>query len=166
VHELNRGVFVRVLGADDITDIYLLRQIIEGSALRTAAAAEEVDLTALVQTVDDAELAAAEGRWTDLATLDLQFHHDIVALAGSPRLDEIARRLFAELRLAFHLMTGTDTSSRDFHEPYLVRNRKLATLLQKNRFDLARRELGDYLDDALAQILAAATPTDGLAGRK
>src|ERR1700753_2734472 len=38
VHELNRGVFVRVLTRDDIIDIYRVRRIIERSALESAGA--------------------------------------------------------------------------------------------------------------------------------
>jgi DNA-binding GntR family transcriptional regulator len=158
VHELNRGVFVRVLTADDVTDLYLLRQIIEGFALEIAGERGDVDLSAVLAAVDAGERAAAEGRWHELATADLEFHQEIVALARSPRLNQLMRRLLAELRLAFHVMSGSATSSRSFHEPYLKRNRKLARLLQRKRYAQAAEEMRAYLDDAHAQLNAAFRP--------
>jgi DNA-binding GntR family transcriptional regulator len=153
VHELNRGVFVRVLTAAEVSDLYLLRQIVERSALDVAAGRGAPDLSGIVNAVEQAEAAAVENRWHEVATLDLQFHQELVALATSPRLDDLMRRLLAELRLAFHIMS----SSRQFHEPYLVRNRNLVTLLQRGKIDKATKELQAYLADALSQLLEAFT---------
>jgi DNA-binding GntR family transcriptional regulator len=155
VHELNRGVFVRVLTVADVTDLYLLRDIVEGSALRIAGVDPTVDLSKVARAVDDAESAAAGGRWPEVATLDLHFHQEIVALAHSPRLDQLMREALAELRLAFHVMAGTTSSSREFHEPYLVRNRMLVTLLQDGDFAQAGAELKVYLHDSHAALVAA-----------
>lgn len=154
VHELNRGVFVRVLSTEEVADLYLLRQVVERSALDVVARRGEPDLSGLVHAVEQAEAAALDDRWHELATLDLQFHQEIVALAHSPRMDDLMRRLLAELRLAFHIMS---TSARLFHEPYVLRNRNLVTLLQRGRIAEASRELQTYLEDALTQLLAAFT---------
>ncbi|MDQ1717256.1 MAG: hypothetical protein QOE71_1776 [Pseudonocardiales bacterium] len=150
-HELNRGVFVRVLTAEDVVDLYQLRQIIESSALEIAGRAGPLELGPVIAAVEQAEAAGADGRWDEVATLDLQFHQEIVALAQSPRLDELMRRLLAELRLAFHVMHG----SQEFHEPYLVRNRKMVTLLRRKKLDQAVQELRAYLEDAQRELLSA-----------
>jgi len=154
VHELNRGVFVRVLTADDVTDLYLLRQIVEVSALELAALRPAVELDQLISVVAQAESAAVDDRWSEVATLDLQFHYELVALAASPRLNQLMQRLLAELRLAFHAMSR----SNEFHDPYLVRNRKIVTLLQEKRFDQTTRELRTYLDDAHRQLMLVFAP--------
>lgn len=148
VHELHRGVFVRVLTAADVTDLYLLRQVVEGAAVRSAAGGE---LGTLIATVEQAGAAAAGRRWGEVATFDLQFHQELVSLAGSPRLDNLMRRLLAELRLAFHVMSHPG----EFHEPYLLRNRSLVSLLQAGKADEAAAELRAYLEDAEAQLLRA-----------
>src|SRR3954471_3307207 len=58
VHELNRGVFVRVLTQDDVTDLYRLRKVVECGALRYAeVTAEDIQR---VQLVVDEAVAAAE----------------------------------------------------------------------------------------------------------
>ena len=151
VHELNRGVFVRVLTTSDVRDLYLLRRVIEGAAVQLAAQDDHFDLTILTATVEQAEAAAAAQRWGEVATYDLQFHQELVGLAGSPRLNESMQRLLAELRLAFHVMSSPD----EFHEPYLIRNRTLVTLLQAGEINQALRELQAYLEDAQAQLLDA-----------
>jgi DNA-binding GntR family transcriptional regulator len=153
VHQLNRGVFVRVLTAAEASDLYLLRQIVERAALDVTARRGTPDLDRIVNAVEQAEAAAAENRWHEVATLDLQFHQELVALAHSPRLDDLMQHLLAELRLAFHTMSGT----RQFHEPYLVRNRFIVTLLQNGKLDRATTELRKYLEDALSQLLEAFT---------
>lgn len=153
VHELNRGVFVRVLTTEEVSDLYLLRQIVECSALDVVARQKSRDLSRVVNAVEHAEAAALANRWHEVATMDLQFHQELVALAHSPRLDDLMRRLLAELRLAFHVMS----SSRFFHEPYLLRNRNIVTLLQRGKIDAASRELASYLEDAHNQLLLAFT---------
>lgn len=158
VHELNRGVFVRVLTADDVTDLYLLRQIVEGSALELAALRPVVDLDRLIGIVELAEAAAADDRWSEVATLDLQFHYELVALATSPRLSQLMQRLMAELRLAFHAMSR----SSEFHDPYLVRNREIVTLLQNKEFAQTAHELRTYLNDALSQLMLVFAPEPGV----
>jgi DNA-binding GntR family transcriptional regulator len=150
VHELHRGVFVRALTAADVSDLYLLRHVVEGAAVRSAASGEP-DLSTLIAIVEQAEAAATAKRWSEVATFDLQFHQELVGLAGSPRLNSLMQRLLAELRLAFHVMSHPG----EFHEPYLLRNRSLVSLLQAGKSDEAAAELQAYLEDAEAQLLHA-----------
>ena len=60
------------------------------------------------------------------------------------------RQVSAELRLAFHVMDNP----REFHEPYLRRNRELAALIEAGDGAGAERLLASYLDDAEQQLLA------------
>jgi DNA-binding GntR family transcriptional regulator len=101
--------------------------------------------------VDDGERAAAADRWPDVGTADIRFHQALAALVGSPRVDEMTRHLLAEMRLVFHEMG----SPREFHEPYLARNRRIRDLIAEREFAAAERELRSYLDDAEAQLTKA-----------
>jgi DNA-binding GntR family transcriptional regulator len=148
VHELNRGVFVRVLALADIVDLYRLRRIVELAAVHGSASA---DLAGVGAAVERGEAAAAAEDWSTVATADLQFHQELTAMAGSRRLDEMMHRALAELRLAFHVMA----SSHEFHEPYLRRNREILTLLENGDRRGAERELKSYLDEAERQLLDA-----------
>ncbi|MGP3981819.1 GntR family transcriptional regulator [Streptomyces sp. KR80] len=149
VHELNRGVFVRVLGPGDVIDIYTVRRALETAGVRAAPDAPPERFGALRQAVAAGAKAAQSGDWSMVGTADLHFHQALGGLAGSPRLDEYLSRLLAELRLAFLAMP----SPRDLHEPFLHRNQAIAALLESGASDRAEAELERYLSDAQRMIL-------------
>ncbi|WOX26816.1 GntR family transcriptional regulator [Streptomyces solicathayae] len=143
VHELNRGVFVRVLAVDDVADIYRTRRLVECAVVR-GLGRPPYALDALAETVAEGEEAARAGDWTGAATANIHFHRELVALAGSARTDELMRGVLAELRLAFHVVDDT----RGLHEPYLVRNREILDALAAGERAAAERLLARYLDDS------------------
>ncbi|MFB4314715.1 GntR family transcriptional regulator [Actinomadura sp. 21ATH] len=150
-HRFNSGVFVRRLTAADLADLYRVRRILECAGVRESATAGPGALDRLDAAVAEGERAAAAGHWPGVGTADIRFHQAIGALCGSPRVDEVMRNLLAELRLVFHEMG----SPREFHEPYLVRNRLLTELMARGETAAAERELLSYFDDAEAQLTAA-----------
>ncbi|HEV7628704.1 MAG TPA: GntR family transcriptional regulator [Streptomyces sp.] len=175
-HQLNKGVFVRVLTVDEVLDIYRMRKLIECGVIRGLAAQssgaracapgalgapdgldglvgldELVGLDGLGATVAAGQAAAQDRRWADVATANIHFHHELVALGRSPRTDEVMRSVLAELRLTFHVMD----SPRRLHEPYLARNQEILETLRSGDTDKAERMLGQYLDDSRDQIVAA-----------
>jgi DNA-binding GntR family transcriptional regulator len=153
VAELNRGAFVRRLTSEDVVDLYRVRRLVECAALRgfgvDGQGAPSIP-PALRQAVDDGRTAAKEDRWADVATANLRFHQAVVALAGSPRLDEYMRQVSAELRLAFHVMPDP----RAFDEPYLGRNDKILEHLEAGDIATAADLLLSYLEDAEHQVVA------------
>ncbi|GLY74361.1 GntR family transcriptional regulator [Actinoallomurus iriomotensis] len=148
IHEPHRGVFVRTLDAGDVRDIYTTRRLVECAAVRTEGPPPRA-VAEIRAAVETAEAAVAESRWHDVGTADLRFHSAIVALAGSRRLNDMTRRLLAELRLVFHVMADPHR----FHEPYVHRNAAIATLIEQGRTREAAEALTAYLDDAEAQLL-------------
>ncbi|MEV6983524.1 GntR family transcriptional regulator [Sphaerisporangium sp. NPDC051017] len=151
VHQLNRGVFVRHLTAEDVVDLYRVRRLVECAAIRDAAPPSPEALAALREALVAAEGAAAEERWQDVGTGNMRFHQAVVALAGSGRLDEMMRQVLAELRLTFLAMKNP----RAFHEPYIARNHEILKLIEAGDAPGAERLLDDYLADAEAQLLRA-----------
>lgn len=146
-HKLNRGAFVRQLDAADVIDIYRVRRLVEVAAVRSA---EEVDTSDATECIRVAIEAAEQGRWGDVGTADIHFHLALAALAGSHRVDEAMRQVFAELRLVFHAMSDPQA----FHEPYLERNIVIAGMVEAGRLDAAAEALTEYLRDAEATLLA------------
>lgn len=151
VHELNRGVFVRVLDVDDVVDIYRLRRVLEGAAIRNAPGRPAAATDAIEAALTEGERAAAQRRWFDVGTANMQFHQAIAGLAGSPRLEEIMRQALAEIRLAFHVMAAPET----FHRPYLDRHRELLELIRAGDVERAVMVLDDYLWTAQRQLVDA-----------
>ncbi|MEU6707380.1 GntR family transcriptional regulator [Streptomyces wuyuanensis] len=148
VHELNRGVFVRVLTVEDVEDIHRTRRLVECAVVR-GLGEPPFALDGLRSAVADGERSAREGHWPGVSTANIHFHRELVALARSARTDELMRGVLAELRLVFHVVDDP----RGLHEPYLLRNREILEALEKGRRGEAERLLSDYLDDSRARLV-------------
>ncbi|MDX3106541.1 GntR family transcriptional regulator [Nonomuraea angiospora] len=151
-HRLNRGVFVRLPSAEDVADLYRVRRVLEGAAVRRGPGPEA--LAVIKEAVLDAERAAEQDDWQGVGTANIRFHQALVSLNESPRIDEAMRQLLAELRLVFHVMENP----RAFHEPFVDRNRTLLGLLESGRAEKAAAYLDDYLDHAERLLIEAYTP--------
>ena len=151
VHELHRGVFVRELDDADLVDLYRLRSTVECGVVRSLEEIAPAGLERLYADVAAAEAASGAGDWVAVGTANMQFHRDLVALAGSPRTDQVTERLLAEMRLAFHAVA----SPQRLHETYVARNRALVDLLAAGEREKAATHLEEYLRDSLAELLDA-----------
>lgn len=150
VHQLNRGVFVRMLAVEDVEDIYRIRQLVECAVVQ-GLGDPPYPLDALDAAVAGGERSARERDWQGVSTANIHFHRELVALAGSARTDELMRGVLAELRLAFHVVDDP----RALHDPYLVRNREIVEALRAGERTEAERLLSAYLDDSRARLVAA-----------
>lgn len=150
VHELNRGVFVRVLSVEDVEDIYRTRRLVECAVVR-GLGEPPYALEQLAGAVTEGQLASVEDDWKGVGTANIHFHRELVTLAGTARTDELMRSVFAELRLAFHLVDDP----RALHEPYLQRNRLILQALQAGDRAEAEKLLAVYLDDSLERVVDA-----------
>ncbi|WP_051723134.1 GntR family transcriptional regulator [Streptomyces albus] len=161
VHEVNRGVRVRVLSRADVLDIFTVRRALELAGLRAAPQARPSQLSALAQAVAGGETAARAGDWRAVGTADLRFHRALGGLAGSPRIDEYLSRVLAELRPALLALPR----ARWLHEPPPVRNRRLTDLLERGALQLAEAELDSSLADSRQMLLDTLGDTMGKAAR-
>ena len=151
VHEMHRGVFVRELDEADLVDLYRLRRTVECDVVRSLSDVDPDGLRRLYDDVAEGEAASGRGDWVAVGTANMQFHRDLVALARSPRTDQVTERLLAEMRLAFHAVA----SPQRLHETYVARNRALVDLLAAGEFEQAAAQLEEYLRDSLAELLDA-----------
>ncbi|MDH2392806.1 MULTISPECIES: GntR family transcriptional regulator [Streptomyces] len=150
VHELNRGVFVRMLAVQDVEDIYRTRRLVECAVVQGLGEPPYV-LDELDAAVADGERSARERDWKGVSTANIHFHRELVALAGSARTDELMRGVLAELRLAFHVVDDP----RRLHQPFLVRNRAILEALRAGEPTAAERLLIEYLDDSRERLVEA-----------
>lgn len=151
VHEFNRGVFVPLVTSADVRDVYRLRRVIEPAVVRSLSAADVHRLGPLQAAVGAARTASRRRDWPGVGTANMHFHRSLVALAGSPRLDVMMRRLTAELRLLFAVIDDP----RFLYQPFVKRNRELLGLMDKGRFEEGADFLEAYLVDSEGAILAA-----------
>ncbi|MGW7544971.1 GntR family transcriptional regulator [Streptomyces sp. NPDC054770] len=148
VHELNRGVFVRVLTVEDVEDIYRTRALVECAVVR-GLGEPPYALESLSAAVDEGQSAAAADDWKAVGTANIHFHRELVALAASERTDELMRSVFAELRLAFHVVDDPHA----LHEPYLARNQEILESLERGDSEGAEHLLETYLTDSLERVV-------------
>jgi DNA-binding GntR family transcriptional regulator len=149
-HELNRGVFVRMLTVSDVVDLYRVRRLIECAAVR-GLHGPPPGVERLADAIAEGEQAIQRHDWQGLGTANIHFHQALTALAGSPRVDELMQGIFAELRLVFHVMADP----RRLHEPYLTGNHKILDRIKAGDGPGAERLLADYLDNAQEQLVQA-----------
>lgn len=116
----NRGVTVTVLGKADVDEIFEMRSVLEGLAVRLAA--PHVDRAAeqgLRRLLGDMERAVEQRDVQEWLTLHREFHHNLCSLSGRPRLVDAIHRLHTALepymRLWF-LNTSEPIEAKNEHE--------------------------------------------------
>ncbi|TCL78428.1 MULTISPECIES: GntR family transcriptional regulator [unclassified Curtobacterium] len=150
-HVFNRGVFVRRLSAEDVTDLYSARRVLEEAAVRACSPTSPA-LDAAAAAVTAARDAAAAGDWGAVGTADIRFHSELVRAVPSERIHGLMDGLLAEMRLAF--LTTDDPGS--FHAEFVDRNDAIVAALRAGDQAGASALLGDYLDDAEQTLRVAA----------
>ncbi|QZQ54935.1 GntR family transcriptional regulator [Curtobacterium sp. TC1] len=150
-HVFNRGVFVRRLSAEDVTDLYAARRVLEEAAVRACTPTSPA-LDAAAAAVTTARDAAAAGDWGTVGTADIRFHAELVRAVPSTRIHGLMDGLLAEMRLAF--LTADDPAS--FHAEFVERNEAIVVALRAGDQSRASALLADYLDDAERTLRVAA----------
>lgn len=154
VHELSRGVFVRRLTMQDISDLYRVRRIVECAALKQIETMKPAGLRRMTAAIEDGQGAAAAQHWGQVAAASIRFHEALVALAGSRRLDSLITEVLAEFRLAYAFMHDTHA----FHTRFLERHTDIANAVKSGDLEGAADLLDSYLREAERQVLASYQP--------
>ncbi len=149
VHQLNRGVFVRVPTAQDVAELYDVRRLVECAAVATHPGGWP-GLDRVAATLELAERSARASDWVGVGTADIDFHRELTAL-GSARIVGLMQSVWNEMRLAFHVVARPDA----FHGSYLTRNHAILAALAEEGGPAAAAMLRAYLDEAQAQVLQA-----------
>lgn len=98
----HRGTFVRLMSLEDSRDVYAAREALESGAVRRALQeSATLDLSGTRRALAKLRSAAAgHDRVTEaMIGADVDFHRELVALAGSPRLSRAHGTLVAETRM-------------------------------------------------------------------
>jgi len=154
VHEFGRGVFVRQLSMEDISDLYRVRRIVECAALQRIEIIRPAGLRAVQAAIEDGQAAVVEQQWGRVAAASIRFHEALVALAGSQRLNSLITEVLAEFRLAYAFMHDT----QDFHTRFLKRHTHIADAVGSGNPELAASLLDAYLAEAEHEVIASFQP--------
>ncbi len=150
----NRGACVISLGEEDVADVYLARGAIERAAalilMRRGSSADFDELEELVSRMLE---VADEGRWSELAELDLGFHETLVRLADSARLTRMFTTLLAETRMC---LAGLE-SAYPVRKELVDEHRSLLAAMRGGDEDTALELVDNHLGDAVHDL----TGSDG-----
>ena len=142
----HRGVRVRKLGRDDIDDLYRVREVLEGSAIRQAAV-DPGSWPAIERAIERLERFPFDTPWIDVIDTDIDFHRALVAAAHSVRLSRIHAALEGETCLSFMRSDGDDPAN-------VARlHRRLYEAIRSGDPDAAFAELQRHLDLGRALVL-------------
>ncbi|MFJ6538416.1 GntR family transcriptional regulator [Paenarthrobacter sp. NPDC091711] len=148
VHEINRGVSVVKVTVDGIRDVYAVRELLEVNALRDCPA--DADISAIAAAVESARTMVEKDDWLGVGTANIAFHRAIVALAGSSRQNAIMRSLLAETRL--HVSAWGHP--REWHAPFVEKNRQVYEMLARGRRDEAAVLMSQNLKESCRILVA------------
>ena len=147
--QLYKGARVRAMTADDVRDIFVVRRALQFRAVEQSAYATQDRLDTLVALLDTANRAADDENWLLVGTASLRFHHGIVALIGSRRLDRFFEVIMAQLSLAL----ADARSDRNFQSHWIPANREIADHLLAGRRKEAALVLSDFIDESERLVL-------------
>jgi DNA-binding GntR family transcriptional regulator len=159
--EPHRSVRVTVLTRRDAREIYAMRSIIEGEAIRRAAS-DQTTWPKIESAVKNLEQLPKGAPWSAIADGDVAFHRATVVAVGSPRLARAHAQLTDEMRLILV------PARHYFSQPELVgEHRALFEIVRTGKPKAAFAGLKQHLElrtDELLRYLPDDDFTDGSHG--
>jgi DNA-binding GntR family transcriptional regulator len=147
----NRGLFVPVLGEDDVHDIYLARAAVERAAVSRVIERDDPELVApLRETVAEMRGAVEHSDLKLVADLDFEFHRRLVAAAGSPRLVRMYGTLVVETRMCIGAAEHTYDVPLDLVEAHS----KIVEGIESGELDTAVAAIDAHIHGFLDRVLA------------
>jgi DNA-binding GntR family transcriptional regulator len=156
--ERNRGVFVRVLTAEDLVEIYELRSALEAQAFRALAVRRAVPADARAALARLRKLSA-RSPYRLVVEADLAFHRAIVVAAGNARLARAHEDLQPEIVLCLaQLVRGHGSVQEKASE-----HAELVAAIESGRPVAAERAIREHLERSTAWLLERAVERDAVA---
>ena len=94
----NKGIYVKMISANDIDEIFHLRELLEAEAIREIIAAGSVPQK-LHDLADNVSIHKPDTDTIANLTADIAFHKFLVESSGSPRLVNMYEGLLSEVKL-------------------------------------------------------------------
>jgi DNA-binding GntR family transcriptional regulator len=157
---MHRGAIVKEITADDLTDIYQTRRVLELAALQAAADAGPDWLETIHKFIRLMRDAVANGDEVELMRSDLAFHEAIIDALRSQHLSRFYRTLQAEIRLS-----KTWHGGRVEPEVMLLRHMELVDTLDARDFNGAIRQLRALIDSGEARLRPGLDANYGASGQ-
>jgi DNA-binding GntR family transcriptional regulator len=166
--EPNRGAMVLQLTAQDVSEVYHLRAVLESESAAMAAGRTTPEVAGLLLAICDRMGELHESPASEQLAADTQFHYTIAEASGSPRLHALVRQVSAipEAYRSAIPYTGADMGEAE------RQHRGIAGAIREQDQDQARRLMRSHVEwagrlavDRLQPHLAASQGRAAWAGR-
>ncbi len=112
----HRGYFVAELSAEDLVEVYRIRELLETEAVSTGIPLlTDEDIAELQQALEAIEAAAALADVSAMTDANRRFHFLLIERAGMPRLTRLIRQLW-DATDAYRAVYFTEAENRDHVE--------------------------------------------------
>jgi DNA-binding GntR family transcriptional regulator len=164
IYAPNRGFFVASFSAEDITEIFDLRAVLEALALRTMAATLEPDAYTWARNeLERVEALIAEAEDDDerheaasaFLAVDQGFHQWLIEGSHNQRLIGIVNGLWAQISV----FQRAGTHVPGWMEIAIRQHKEIITLLLAGEIDGAANALEHHILDMKARVLADLAPS-------
>lgn len=148
-----KGTFVATLTAEDVRELYAIREALEGLTIRLAIERMKPDAIAGLQAaLNEVRTAALEGDFVRMLECDTRFHRQICRLSENRRLLQLWNSVAAQIQLVHSRVRDTHFALERIPE-YIDRTHvPLLEAIQKRDVQAAQLQLSRILD--LGQSIA------------
>lgn len=148
----NRGSFVSLLGAGDISEVYQIREVLEGLVARLAVErAERAAVPTLRALVRSQQAALRSGDVNAIMRVDMAFHRHLQALAGNERLTALLQNLQDQIRIVF----ATSITIPGRREKAIAEHRRILAAIERGDAAGAERAARDHIRNVREAVLAS-----------
>jgi DNA-binding GntR family transcriptional regulator len=145
LHDPARGMVVHAPDADEIEDVFVVREALDGLAARLAAhRVTPSELARLRLIVDSMADAVANDRHEQIVVANLRFHDVIYSAAGNPMLERVA----SDLRDYVRRFSTLPFASPDRVQQVLAEHEAILGALEKHDPAAAERASDSHLANA------------------
>ena len=145
--EANRSAFVPRMNEEEISDLFLVRRVVETEVVRLVTECR-LRPAAAEQAVRRLESFHPDAKWSDVVEADLHFHRALVAATRSTRLLRMFELLEDEIRLAIlQLKPAYDSPATLARE-----HRDLLTAIESGNTGTAIGLTHQHLDQAIGDL--------------
>jgi DNA-binding GntR family transcriptional regulator len=138
----NRGATVLQLTADDVSEVYHLRAVLEAESAAMAAGRITAELAGLLLAICDRMAELHQAAASEQLAADTRFHYTIAEASGSPRLHDLVRQVSAipEAYRSAIPYTGADMTEAE------RQHRGIAGAIQRRDGGEARRLMQSHVE--------------------
>lgn len=144
-----RGTLVTCPSERDIQEIYSLRQLLEGEAVRLAAEkASATDISDLEAILNKMQEFIEQGDLTGVVEKDLEFHQSIWGIADHTKLKNVLEEMKVQIKVFLHV----NTKLYEYLATGPVEHKAILENIRNGDGDKASKQMIAHLEDAVNTV--------------